>query len=211
MYRLPRPRSPLHLARQVVAALLVAGAVVLAVRPPPAAAPVAVAPATRPAVVTTHDLPAGAPLVAADLAVRDVPLALLPAGVLADPAPAVGRVTAGPVRAGEVLTDLRLVGPPLWASVGPGQVAAPVRLADVAVAGLLRPGDRVDVLATSPDDGTAEVVAAGALVLGAPGPPGDVPGPDPSGLLVLAVPPDTAARLAAAAATADLTVTLGQN
>ncbi|MCU1605761.1 MAG: Flp pilus assembly protein CpaB, partial [Modestobacter sp.] len=59
--------------------------------------------------------------------------------------------------------------------------------------------------------GAADVVAAGALVVSAP--PGRTPDPPSAdreaGLLVLAVPAETAARLAAAATNSTLTVTLG--
>ena len=48
-----------------------------------------------------------------------------------------GRVLAAPVRRGEPVTDVRVVGPGLWSQVPAGQVAAPVRLADLAVATLL--------------------------------------------------------------------------
>jgi hypothetical protein len=69
----------------------------------------------------------------------------------------------------------------------------------------------VDVLATTADAGRAEVVAAGALVVSAP--PVDATDPPAAdrdaGLLVLAVPAETAARLAAAATNSTLTVTLG--
>ena len=81
-----------------------------------------------------------------------------------------GRVLAGAVRAAEPLTDARLVGPGLTALLPAGQVAAPVRLADLAVAALVRTGDRVDVLATPPGSPTADVVAAAAVVLAAAGP-----------------------------------------
>jgi Flp pilus assembly protein CpaB len=121
-------------------------------------------------------------------------------------------VLAAPVRAGEAVTDVRVVGPRLWSRVPAGQVAAPVRLADLAVATLLRAGDRVDVLAAGDDGGgepAVQVVAEDALVLTAPAPDGDQPTGDGSGLLVLAVPPETAHRLAGAAASATLTVTLG--
>jgi pilus assembly protein CpaB len=60
------------------------------------------------------------------------------------------------------------------------------------------------VLAALPDGAPAEVVAAGALVLAAPGRDTD----DAAGLLLLAVDQATAARLAASSATATLTVTL---
>ncbi|QXG74943.1 Flp pilus assembly protein CpaB [Modestobacter sp. L9-4] len=230
MPRLRRPRSPVHLLRQVVAGLLVCLALVLALRPPPPAA--GSAPTTVPVVVAAADLAAGAALTAADLAVALVPADSAPAGVVTDVPQLTGAVLASPLRAGEPVTDVRVVGPGLWAAVPTGQVAAPVRLADLAVATLLRAGDRVDVLAagdTAPvpadpvptgseqADGakagstpahTVQVVAAGALVLAAPTPaPEDDDGTD--GLLVLAVSPDTAGRLAAAAASATLTVTLG--
>ncbi len=109
---------------------------------------------------------------------------------------------ASPLRRGEPVTDARVVGPGLWSLVPAGQVAVPVRLADLAVADLLRPGDRVDVLA-SVDGRATEVVAAGALVLAVPAAGGG------TGLLVLAVSADTAPGLATATTAATLTVTLG--
>ena len=112
------------------------------------------------------------------------------------------------MRAGEPVTDVRLVGAGLTALLPDGQVAAPVRLADLAVAALVRAGDRVDVLATPPEAATAEVVAGSTLVLATPG-TGTDGGQDPAGgLLLLAVDPATAARLAAASTTATLTVSL---
>ena len=108
---------------------------------------------------------------------------------------------AAAVRSGEPLTDVRLVGAGLTALLAPGQVAAPVRLADLAVTGLVRAGDRVDVLAATEGTPQAERVTAAALVLAAPG-------QAPDGLLLLAVDTATAARLAAASAAATVTVTL---
>ena len=215
MPRLRRPRSPVHLLRQVAAALLVCLALVLALRPPPPATGSATA--SVPVVVAAGDLPAGVTLAAADLRVARFAADAAPAGVVTDLPQLTGAVLASPLRAGEPVTDVRVVGPGLWSAVPAGQVAAPVRLADLAVATLLQAGDRVDVLAAGAGDavqagavqaGAVEVVAAGALVLAAPtAAPEDDAGS--SGLLVLAVPPDTAGRLAAAAASATLTVTLG--
>ncbi len=82
-------------------------------------------------------------------------------------------------------------------------VAAPVRIADAATARLLRPGDRVDVIAAD-EGGAAQVVAAGARVT-------RVLEADPAqtgALVVLSVPRTTAARLAGAGATSRLAVTL---
>jgi Flp pilus assembly protein CpaB len=161
--------------------------------------------------VAAADLRAGAVLTADDLTRATLPAAAAPDGVVADVGQLAGAVLAGPLRRGEPVTDVRVVGPGLWSQVPPGQVAAPVRLADLAVATLLRPGDRVDVLATAADAGAAEVVAAGALVVSAPPPeaPGSTAAAGDAGLLVLAVSSDTAARLAGAATNSTLTVTLG--
>ncbi|MGY1814301.1 Flp pilus assembly protein CpaB [Blastococcus sp. SYSU D00820] len=200
MVRFRRPRSPVHTLRQCLAALLAAGALVLALHPSPA--PAAPPPDGVPVVTAAADLPAGTVLSTADLAVTRLPGA--PAGAVADPAELTGRTLAGAVRAGEPLTDVRLVGSGLTTLLPPGTVAAPVRPADAAVTALARAGDRVDVLATAPDAGRAEVVAAGALVLLA-APAGDDPG---AGLLLLAVDAGTAARLAAAATTSTLTLSL---
>ncbi|MER7824378.1 hypothetical protein ABTX85_17645 [Streptomyces sp. NPDC096097] len=84
-------------------------------------------------------------------------------------------------------------------------VSAPVRIADAATVRLLRPGDRVDVVAAE-RTGPPEVVAAGALV-------GEVPDPDKGvadggALVVLSVPRDTARVLVGTGATTRLAVTL---
>jgi Flp pilus assembly protein CpaB len=198
-----------HLLRQVTAGLLAALALVVALRPDPAEHP-AELPADVAVVVATTDLSAGAVLTPADLRLVTLPATTAPDGVVADTGRLTGEVLAGPLRRGEPVTDVRIVGPGLWSRVPSGQVAAPVRLADLAVAALLRPGDRVDVLATPADAGAAEVLAAGALVLSAPA---VVPGPagagGDGGLLVLAVSAETAARLAGSATSSTLTVTLG--
>ncbi|MFJ4694001.1 RcpC/CpaB family pilus assembly protein [Streptomyces sp. NPDC088766] len=107
-----------------------------------------------------------------------------------------------------------------------GRVRAPVRIADAATVRLLRPGDRVDVIAVDPAgrpaarDGEARVVARGALVTKVPDPSAGAGGGedgadlgvegsgDGGALVVLSVPRSTAARLAGAGATARLAVTL---
>ncbi|OIK01624.1 hypothetical protein BIV24_00585 [Streptomyces colonosanans] len=81
-------------------------------------------------------------------------------------------------------------------------VTAPVRIADGATVRILRPGDRVDVIAA--DGGAAKVVAAGARVTRVP----DVDLTESGALLLLSVPRTTAARLAGAGATSRLAVTL---
>nr|WP_238545449.1 MULTISPECIES: RcpC/CpaB family pilus assembly protein [Streptomyces] len=104
----------------------------------------------------------------------------------------------------------------------PAVVSAPVRIADAAAVRLLRPGDRVDVLAAPGSDqahgpAAARVVARGARVTDVPRPgrvaaadveTGDLGAASGGALVVLAVPRPTAAALAGAAATSRLAVAL---
>ncbi|ARE76123.1 hypothetical protein B6R96_21010 [Streptomyces sp. Sge12] len=84
-------------------------------------------------------------------------------------------------------------------------VSAPVRIADAATVRLLRPGDRVDVVAAE-RSGSPTVVAAGARVAEVPHPEKGVA--DGGALVVLSVPRDTARVLVGAGATTRLAVTL---
>lgn len=87
------------------------------------------------------------------------------------------------------------------------RVLAPVRIADAATVRLLRPGDRVDVIAAAGDGAPARVVARHARVRQVPAHEGR---PEQGGgaLVVLKVPRPTATRLAGAAADTPLSVTL---
>lgn len=107
---------------------------------------------------------------------------------------------------------------PLPAPRTAAKVTAPVRIADAATVRLLRPGDRVDVIAAEQTavggaGGEARVIARGALVTKVPEPE-DAAAPasgavaEGGALVVLSVPRSTAARLAGASATARLAVTL---
>ena len=211
--------------RRLASAGLAAGAVacalqVLAPDPPPGIG----------SLVAARDLPAGTTLAAADVQSVLLPAARRPSGAVA-PGGATGRVLASGTRAGEVLTDVRLVGAGLLAGQ-PGQVAAPVRVADPAAAALAVPGDRVDVLVATQGRPDAEVVVRAATVLAGPATTSDsgdllsgdgglgaggpsagslgAGGVDTSGggLLVLAVESVQAGRLAGAAARGVLSITL---
>jgi Flp pilus assembly protein CpaB len=194
--------------RRLVVALLVAAttaATVSALAPPP--------PQTAPVLAAARDLAAGAPITSGDLRVVRLPPAAVPTGVLREPAAAVGRRPVGPVRAGEPLTDARLLGPSLVAgyatAAGADVVGAPVRIADPGAAALLRAGDRVDVLAATTESGPgqqATIVAADVPVVAVP--PASAGGLDEGGLVVLATTTRTAAVLARAAVTSRLSVTV---
>jgi pilus assembly protein CpaB len=168
------------------------------------------APATVPVLTAGRDLRWGATLQADDLVIARVPAATAPTGVLTVPAEARGRLLASPVRRGEPITDVRLVGPGLLAE--PGLVAVGVRIADAGLAALVRPGSVVDVLAATGDDfdrpvglAPAEVVAGAVRVLAVPG--GRRVGLD-GALILVAATEAQAARLAAAAATRRLSLVL---
>ncbi|NLU75725.1 hypothetical protein HCC61_24235 [Streptomyces sp. HNM0575] len=89
-------------------------------------------------------------------------------------------------------------------------VSAPVRIADAATVRLLRPGDRVDVIAGADGTEPARVVARGARVDRLPGSveTGPVGAEDNGALVVLRVPRRTATALAGAGAAGRLAVTL---
>jgi pilus assembly protein CpaB len=195
--------------RRLLAAGLAAGSVAFAIQalaPPP--------PAGTDVVVATRDLPAGAVVATGDLRLAHRPTGDVPHGALTTTAAAVGRPVSSAVRRGEVLTDVRLVGPGALRGLAAGTVAAPVRIADGESAALLHPGDVVDLLASSaaPDapTGEARLVASGVRVLLAPRQQrsGLTAGLGNGALLLVATSASTASRLAAAAVTDRLSVVL---
>lgn len=114
-----------------------------------------------------RDLAAGTSLDRDDVMPVRVPRGLVPAGALTGLDDVKGRRLAAPARRGETLTDVRLVGSQLTAGLRESeQVAVPLRLADAGIAALLRPGDRVDVLATP--TGCAATAAVAHDIVAAP-------------------------------------------
>ena len=156
-----------------------------------------------------HDLGAGVVVGSGDLRRTPYVPGSVPTGTLPDEAAALGRTTAGPVRAGEPLTDARLVSASLLAGY-PGLVAVPVRIGDPGAVRLLRVGDRVDLLAADPQGkSSARVVGTHVPVLSIPRGGDDDPGQTNGGaLVVVGVPDTTAPDLAQAAVTSFLSVVL---
>ncbi|MFP5022506.1 Flp pilus assembly protein CpaB [Pseudonocardia phyllosphaerae] len=190
------------LLRRVAAALLVLAAAVVALLPDPADDRV-------PVLVAARDLSPGGPIAAADLTVAQWPPSLVPAGALRRPPDALGRVPAGPMRPGEPVTDLRLIGPELAVrTAGPGASAVPLRPADPGVAALLSPGSAVDVV--TGDRAGPRVLATRARVLAVVAAAGGAAArADGSGPLVLvALPEAEATAVAAATLAGEVTVTL---
>ena len=181
-------------ARRVVSALL-AGVAVWLLGAQLVPHPVEVGEAV---VVVARALPIGAVLSGSDVRTELRPPSERPDGVLTSVEEAVGRVSAGPLATGEVLTTGRFTGPELLAGLPSGLVAMSVPLLDPGILPAVRPADSVRVLAP----GTGATIAAAARVL-------SVDSPDPgllgtgtasSGRLVLAVSADEARVLAASMA-----------
>jgi pilus assembly protein CpaB len=193
------------LLRRTTAAALAALALVLALAPQAGAGGV-------PLVVAGVDLPAGGAVAAADLAVREWPAELVPAGAVREVSAVAGRVLVGAARAGEPLTDVRLVGagagPVTATGGGPDASAVPVRLADSGVAGLLAPGSRVDVVTIGAGAGEPVVLAADATVLAVLPPDGAGAAGSRGRLVLVAMPRGTANRVAAASLADQVAVTL---
>ncbi len=127
--------------------------------------------ASRPVLVAARDLVAGRALGAADLARRDMPAAFVPGGAL-DPArlsAAVGKPLLLPLRAGDPIVESQI------ATINEAALATRLREGTRAVtvpvdevssqAGLVRPGDRVDLmLAEQLDEGADRCVRVKPLL-----------------------------------------------
>lgn len=178
--------------RHLLVAALLATAVaagISALSPRPAAT-VAVLAAAR-------DLTGGAPLQAGDVVTTKLPPAAVPSGALRAGARVAGLTLAAPMRRGEPLTDVRLLGPSLLAALGrPGLVAVPVHVGDAAAVAHLRIGDVVDVLA-GPDPATGREpdgpLASAAIVVAGP-----TTSSDRGSVLVIAASPEEARALSTA-------------
>lgn len=194
--RLRTLRRAILARRRSLAALLVALAVLIGLRttlgpgPPTVEVPVA-----------TRDLAAGERLDVGDTTMTPWPATLVPAGLAA---PVTGQVLAAPLRRGEAITDVRLVGPDL-ARAHPELTVMPLRLPDPAVVELLRVGDRLDLSAVDPETGETTGIAHDVLVLAIP-PPGDADSTLTGRLVVAGITPDRAHVVAAATLRQFLTV-----
>lgn len=192
------------LARRVLAAVLALLAVAVAFRGDPDARRVDI-------VVAARDLPSGQLLESDDVRTIGLDAGSLPDGVLRTSDLAVGRTLAGAARAGEPITDVRVLGARLAELSGgtPDARIVPLRLADRGVPELLREGDRVDVVTASEPEGDADDEpaartlardAAVVLVSEAGG------GRDAERVVMVALPADQATAVAAASLSNALTV-----
>ncbi|MGV9802823.1 SAF domain-containing protein [Mycobacterium sp. NPDC003449] len=132
-------------ARRAAAAALVVLAGIAAVRSDPRGDFTDIAVAAR-------DLAPGAELTAEDIRLESRSVTTVPDGAKTEVSAVVGATLAGPARRGEVLTDVRLLGPRLAESAaGPDARIVPLQLADTALLDMIRAGDVVDVLTVRQD------------------------------------------------------------
>lgn len=175
------------LARKLLAAALLGAAVytgttVLAPSPPDPGSAVLVA---------TEDVAVGAVLDGQLVRSTRVPDHLVPDGALTEVPEVFGALTTAPLRAGEILTDLRIAPEGPLEGLEPGLVLAHLPLTVPDLAGTLHPGLRVDVLTTVDGTVLAEEVLLVQQVRGSESSSDTVS-------FLVAVTPEEASRLAAA-------------
>lgn len=160
-------------------------------------------------VVAARDLTPGTVVEQDQVAVRGLAAQVVPDGTARSPTAVVGRTLAAPVRRGEPLTDVRLTGSDLTRAVStiPEAVSVPLRLADPGVAALLHPGATVDVVTIGERQNEPVVLARGARVL-AVLEAGTRTGEHSGRLVLVALDPVAATRVAATSISQDLTVTV---
>ncbi|HYZ07140.1 MAG TPA: SAF domain-containing protein [Pseudonocardiaceae bacterium] len=191
------------LLRRVAAGLLVLLAAALALTPRVGST------AEVLVVVAAHDLAPGAALDPSAVQLQTLPDGVVPDGSAHSVDDVVGRLLAAPLRRGEPITDVRLTGAALTRSIAadPGAVSVPVRLSDPDVATLLHPGATVDVVSLSERQDQAVVLARGARVLTVLA-PGKGSAASAGRLVLVALNPDAATRVAGASLSQAVTVTL---
>jgi pilus assembly protein CpaB len=191
------------LLRRAAAATLVGLAAVLALAPSQGSS------TDDAVVVAARDLAPGTVLDASTVTLRELPGYAVPEGAARTSATVVGQTLAAPVRRGEPLTDVRLTGSNLARAVttNPGAVSVPLRLADPGVTVLLHPGVAVDVVAAGERQDGPVVLARDARVL-AILQAGTRTGERDGRLVLVALDPAAATRVAAASISQALTVTV---
>lgn len=161
-------------------------------------------------IVAARDLTPGIKLEAADVRIAEYSPALVPDGAVPGVDEVLAHTVAGPIRAGEPLTDLRLLSSRLAEAAMDGQDAriVPIRLSDAGMTDLLRAGDTVDVLTVGAgdEDRSARMLAAKAVVVLVS--PEEARGAGRDRVVLVAMSPEDATEVAASSLIDSLTVTL---
>lgn len=198
------------MARRAVAVLLLGCAVVLLLRGDPGADP-------APVLVAARELAPGTVLTEADVRLVTREARTIAEGALSEPAAVAGKTLAAPLRPGEQITDVRVLGAALSASVTGVEDArlVPLRLTDAALTDLIHAGDLVDVIAIA-DSGSGSSAGSGSgggVTLATAAPVVLVPPAAPKQaardrVILVALPAQSATAVATASLTQAITVTL---
>ena len=130
-------------------------------------------PAGSTVLVARHDLRSGHVITASDLRTTTVPPSARPSHSL-DRGRAIGRRVAGPMRAGEAMTDYRVLQEGALSGYADDAVLTTIRVDRADGLTGLHVGDRIDVIAVDPDgESKAEVVARAVEVATLPPSTGD--------------------------------------
>lgn len=153
-------------------------------------------PSTRPVVVAARDLASGTELSADDVELRDLPADGVAAHAYTDPGQVIGEVVGAPMRDGESLTDVRLLGSDLLSGYPEDATIATVRIADPQSLWGVEVGTYVDIVGVDIDGrGAGEVIAPDAQVVAMPTTDSDDAAVSTGAVLVVSVPAETAVAL----------------
>ncbi|MCJ0905361.1 SAF domain-containing protein [Rhodococcus sp. ARC_M6] len=194
-------------ARKVAALILAILGIALLFRGDPDSERISVVTAAR-------DIAPGKIITPDDLGTGEFTADQTPDGVVTDLADVLGRTVVGPIRRGETVTDIRILGSrSARESTGIDDARiVPVRLADAAVADILRSGDIVDVLTVGADtpeatstDASPRILASGAVVVLVTA--AENASNQREQIIMLALPTEAATRVAGASLVNAITVT----
>lgn len=158
-------------------------------------------------VVAKRDIYAGETVEESALETKMWVADLLPSDAIVDVADAQGRVASSTILAGEALSEKRFAGETRRLEVPEGMIAVSVPAKDVqAVGGAISSGCKVDMYATG--GAATDVLAAGVLVLATSAGSGDEDSGESISWITIAVSPEEAQGIVAAAQKTELYFTL---
>jgi Flp pilus assembly protein CpaB len=163
-------------------------------------------------VVAVRELSPGVALTGEDVRLETRTVPTVPEGAQRRVDAVVGKTLAGPVRPGEVLTDVRLLSPRLAESAaGPNARIVALPLADAALLDLVRPGDVVDIVAAPPAADTeteTRLIATDAVVILVSEKDSGIAARSGNRVVLVALPTAAAKTVAGAALVQAVTLTL---
>ena len=123
-------------------------------------------PSTR-VTVAARDISTGATISAADLTTASVPDRLLPTRAVTDPGSITGRIATAGVTKGSVITEATSFSEGSSASA-PGRLVVPVRVQDATAGRIVRPGQRIVLIASGSGTSPARILTRDAIVVTVP-------------------------------------------